>query len=508
MDLEFDRLRRHVATICTKFIWPQITAKGCILVRGDKGTVYEDEVSTHHLVDLLHTLNGNLFRASINNACGWFFENKASFSDPFFVTTLAQSGYFVGASDHKRVVDAILKQRRQSGLIEIFAGFLDGGSLFSTLWAVKILLLLQRKDELHAPIDAGLSAVRKRWGDLHRASFKGFYLELALMAGHQKTDSVCRNVKKEILGCQSNRGLWDDSILYSAYVAGNLLTYLETHPRATETKAAIDRYLHRALDLGKDADHMPPELKRAASTYTESAYLQALIRSMITAIRRLRLEAVEAAEDIAMNLLGSWPSLYNATGALDARLKHMLMQYGEIEQRFQKQENSARDLSKISPYEKNVFVMMPFRQGDDEQFKEIEVIIRSELRKKGFTAWLASDKDLDETLWGNITAFMTACKYGIAVFTRREDITKGTVEPEFNPNVSLELGFMVSRGKEVLLLKDIVLKTLPTDLMGHLYKQFDLRKVRRQLPAIVRRWAGEIAQKERKNEDAAQGESK
>ena len=129
--------------------------------------------------------------------------------------------------------------------------------------------------------------------------------------------------------------------------------------------------------------------------------------------------------------------------------------------------------------------------------------VREELKKKGFHAWLATDRELDSTLWGNITSFMTGCKYGVAVFTRRDDAVKGTIEPDFNPNVSLELGFMTSRAKRVLLLKDSVLRTLPTDLMGHLYKQFDLRKVGRQLPPLVRQWADEILASETNDSDKA-----
>jgi predicted nucleotide-binding protein len=89
---------------------------------------------------------------------------------------------------------------------------------------------------------------------------------------------------------------------------------------------------------------------------------------------------------------------------------------------------------------------------------------------------------------------MVGCRYGIAVFTRKEDVTSGKIEPEFNPNVSLELGFMLSRGKKVLILKDSALETLNADLMGHLYKEFDLRRVKRDLPCLIQAWGESIAE--------------
>jgi len=58
---------------------------------------------------------------------------------------------------------------------------------------------------------------------------------------------------------------------------------------------------------------------------------------------------------------------------------------------------------------------------------------------------------------------------------------------------------MVSRAKRILILKDSFLAMLPTDLMGKLYKEFNLDKVNRELPPIIRRWTDELLTAEGSN---------
>ncbi|MFA4987948.1 MAG: TIR domain-containing protein, partial [Candidatus Brocadiia bacterium] len=159
--------------------------------------------------------------------------------------------------------------------------------------------------------------------------------------------------------------------------------------------------------------------------------------------------------------------------------------FGDMERAFRKQEETAKTLLKVSPYERNVFVMMPFLQNKDDRFARLELIVRTELEKKGFRAWLSTDIELDSDLLDNITCYIAACKYGVAIFARKDDEQTGIIQREFNPNVSLELGYMLSRGKRVLILKDAALPNLHSDLMGKLYAPFDLSKPGSQLAGAI-----------------------
>jgi len=58
----------------------------------------------------------------------------------------------------------------------------------------------------------------------------------------------------------------------------------------------------------------------------------------------------------------------------------------------------------------------------------------------------------------------------------------------FNPSVAVELGFMLSRRKPVLLLKDCRLDGLFTDITGFLHKEFDIESAESTVRPAVRQW--------------------
>jgi nucleoside 2-deoxyribosyltransferase len=93
----------------------------------------------------------------------------------------------------------------------------------------------------------------------------------------------------------------------------------------------------------------------------------------------------------------------------------------------------------------------------------------------------ADDKQYMDDLFSNIKTYMHACDFGIAVFDR-------IMQDDFNPNVSLEVGYMLGMNKDVLLLKDQTLKSLQTDLTGRLYKQFDVNDVDNTVPVQIEKW--------------------
>ena len=117
--------------------------------------------------------------------------------------------------------------------------------------------------------------------------------------------------------------------------------------------------------------------------------------------------------------------------------------------------------------DKNVFVMMRYRSTD--QFRGIESVITKTLAKNGLYARYAKDLPKAQWLWANITKYMDACKYGIAVF---DSLPLARREPRLNPNVCTELGYMLAKDKECLILKDRGLK-LQTDLQGFIFETFD-----------------------------------
>jgi uncharacterized protein with PIN domain len=110
------------------------------------------------------------------------------------------------------------------------------------------------------------------------------------------------------------------------------------------------------------------------------------------------------------------------------------------------------------------FLMMRF--GTTKAHQDITRAIRAVMDKYRVQVLRADDKQYHDDLFANIQTYMHGCGFGIAVFERIE-------QDDFNPNVSLEVGYMSALGKPVLLLKDKTLRVLHSDLIGRLYSVFD-----------------------------------
>lgn len=135
------------------------------------------------------------------------------------------------------------------------------------------------------------------------------------------------------------------------------------------------------------------------------------------------------------------------------------------------------------PYHKNVFIMMRYKHS--KFYEELGQEIKSGLERVGLLGHFAKDKMLSDDLWENISIYMLGCKYGIAVF-------EGVDETEFNPNVSLELGFMFASGKRCLVLKDRRMPSLPTDICGRIYRDFDIDNLSSSIHVCIEQWASDL----------------
>lgn len=117
------------------------------------------------------------------------------------------------------------------------------------------------------------------------------------------------------------------------------------------------------------------------------------------------------------------------------------------------------------PYEKNVFLMMKFRDNNRVTY----IYIKQELEKYGYNCVRADEKE-----WKNITgtsfnpmAVVYCCKYGIALFDEQEE------GAYYNPNVAYELGMMQTQNKRCLILKHESLPNPPFDIVKDLYHTYN-----------------------------------
>jgi hypothetical protein len=125
------------------------------------------------------------------------------------------------------------------------------------------------------------------------------------------------------------------------------------------------------------------------------------------------------------------------------------------------------------------FVMMRF--GGTGLHERIFKVIREVCARHGLKALRADGKTYAEELLPNVRTYMHGCAFGIAVFERLS-------KEEFNPNVSLEVGYMMVQGKPVCLLKDSTLIALQSDLTGRLYQSFDTQNPEESIPPVLEKW--------------------
>ena len=138
------------------------------------------------------------------------------------------------------------------------------------------------------------------------------------------------------------------------------------------------------------------------------------------------------------------------------------------------------------PFETNVFLItrFPASSTDRTYLDPIRTAIpemRRALADHGLSLHLASDRQLDDDLLGNVAAHMWACQFGIGILEDR--IGRG-----LNSNVLTEIGAMLMTGRRCALFKDQTSPALPTDIVGQIYKSIDLDDVT-DLTATVHRWA-------------------
>ena len=136
-------------------------------------------------------------------------------------------------------------------------------------------------------------------------------------------------------------------------------------------------------------------------------------------------------------------------------------------------------LDEYPDFVRNCFLIMPFR--DTPVHSAIQDAVRDILRGAGFNVLRADDRVYSEDVFANIQAYMHSCRFGVAVFER-------TLSDEFNPNVSLEVGYMLGQGKPVMLLKEQTVRQLQSDLVGRLYVNFDGMQVAESLRPGMLKW--------------------
>jgi hypothetical protein len=149
------------------------------------------------------------------------------------------------------------------------------------------------------------------------------------------------------------------------------------------------------------------------------------------------------------------------------------------------QESIQRMLSDFD-FDTNVFCMTRFPESDQDTgyldpVTQVIPAVKAALSAHGLTLHLASDRQLDDDLYGNIAAHMWACRYGVGLF--EDSAGRG-----LNENMIIEVGSMIITGRRCALLKDVTIEQMPTDFVGQIYKPVNFGDVA-GVSAELHRWA-------------------
>jgi hypothetical protein len=151
----------------------------------------------------------------------------------------------------------------------------------------------------------------------------------------------------------------------------------------------------------------------------------------------------------------------------------MLVKPVEIQESLKSFKKDFPDFSKVG------FIMMQF--GESDAHKKITETIKETLASFNIKGMRSDDKQYHDGLFPNVKTYLYGCGFGIAVYERIE-------KDSFNPNVSLEVGYMLAMGKPICILKDKTLKSLHADLIDKLYKVFDPQDPEGTIPPQITKW--------------------
>lgn len=120
----------------------------------------------------------------------------------------------------------------------------------------------------------------------------------------------------------------------------------------------------------------------------------------------------------------------------------------------------------VAPFEQNVMLITRFPKGPEDHFAQLIDKLRGTVAAHGLLLQVASDGMAEDTLWANVVTYMWASKYAIVLMDSADGV--------LNSNVLIEIGGMLMTGRRCAILRDKGVPTMPSDLVGHIYKPTDL----------------------------------
>jgi hypothetical protein len=465
-------LEEHIVNISFSLI-NQITRTGAVLARYDEG-VAPDIVSMHHIANLVLSLDRNIFSHYVESMAGWMADPKnGHMENQFTLDTLSQV-----TPENEQLIQFVESQiiptQLDSGAFTRYTAFLRGGDYFSTLWCIKILQNFKGK-HFEREIKKGITFLINNSSDRGiQVNQLGFLYIILKRSGYVDKDKTIQHLRSRILSYLHDVALENGDLLWRLYLYEDLLI----DPNDKEGVALVNDEICRIFDLDRKAENLPEIFATLAKVAPETVVYHCLARAAIVGLMLLGEESRQRiCFSINKILQSRGQEVLYIAAQQDAELKDYLMKYGNIHKEFEKYNDVLQKAWKQSPFDKSIFIMMPFEKGAN--YKILTDTIKKACKKRGYKAVRTDDKErkFADKLWDNIVINMLSCGYAIAIYFSEpivDVLSKKEVKMFPNPNVALEFGFFKSRGQQILLLKDEE-SPVPTDLEGFLWHQFNVK---------------------------------
>lgn len=471
----------------------QVSNSGTVLVRiGNRAEV--DLLSMHHIGELFRRLDSRMFEHYLQLIIGYLANQENQCIDSqFAIDTIAS--VVPDAPIIKEVIEkTILPTQLESGAFTKYTAFLHGGDFFSTLWCVKILQNVG-KEKYKESYDKAIKYISANCRDAHiKTSLKGFAYILLIKDGEHEITS---HLREELHRFADESKPEIEDLLWQFYIFEDILE----DPSDLEGRAIVEKRIYEYFDLEQEAKQIP----KVFSIYLEKAPHQGIAYHLYARACMVGLLLFNDTERrlaaYTINRLIQSKGLDAVYQSLqkDVELKEYLQKYGGIHQAFsQYNEDLEQAWSRHLPFERSVFIMMPFKNS--ATYRLVTMGIREACENKGFKAIRVDDHDRQfrDTLWDNLVVNLLSCKYAVAVYVSDQIIDRlAGNEPKMfaNPNVALEYGFFRSRGQQICLLKDKK-SPIPSDLGGFLWNAFDIEDPKDDVVAAVEKFLENILKTE------------
>lgn len=466
-----DNLVTHVTSM-TSSLLGQIGTNGAVLIRNNN-EVMPDITAAHHIAELLHRLDKNIFSHHLQLLINWMTsEENGLLQSQFTIDTLSQ---ITPNNDVliENVNKVILPTQLDSGAFTRYTAFLHGGDYFSTLWCIKIL---QNIDEntYENQIKKGFEYLIANTNDSGiQINQIGFLYLLLNKTKIYHNETLQIDLRQRILNYAKSADLTPSTLFTLLYLCEDL----KSNPGDEDGHAISADILKRIMNTDQEPKSLPPIFVKLNEVAYESVTLQCLARACIISLMHIsNNESRKIAYSVNSFLHSQGQRAAYVAIKRDIELKEYLQKFGGIHKEFTPYNDALERVWNKTPFEKSMFIMMPFRRGI--AFRALTNAIRDACQERGYHAIRVDDGDrqLYDTLWDNLVANMLSCKYAVAVYVSEQvvDRVDGNEPKMFaNPNVALEFGFFRSRGQKILLLKDKD-SPLPSDLQGFLWNSFDI----------------------------------